>query len=637
MDALNDRLKTEKNIDSILKIRNELAVEIKNLISFDSAVVYLEATVDLALKNKRDLPLGDAYRNLCNIYLNKNEYAIAIDFNDKAIEVFKRIESYDNLSVVYTYRSTIYQSQSDFTNHLKYALEAFDVAMKSKVPAAICIAANNLAMYYLDQGEHEKALNFAKLATINGVLSGDVKRITGGLTGLAESYRILGDTTNAIKYFELGYQIAVKNNLRMTQAWFLTNWSGMLSDEDALTNRRKAEEIWATVGMNIMRIYNLGKLGSNYLNKFKKEKDPTKKNIYLDSANYFLNIATENAIDKSDFLSSIEISKTLADYYFYNKKYDLAYEYLQNSVHLNDSLFSQDMKNQLAKIESEKEIELKNKEIEINEVKLKSRERQLVLFVAVIILFAILGILLFVQSSNRKKINQKLSNLNSDLDKANQAKLKFLAILNHDLRGPISNLVHFLQLQKEHPDVLDEQTKIDFQNKLSNSAENLLLSMEDILIWSKNQMNSFEPHYKKVLIADIFKSNEIMFHQTEVSIKYELADDRLEVVTDENYLKTIVRNLTGNALKSMQQKPYGSIVWRAHNENDTLVLSIQDNGKGAELSSFKALFEDTTDTLAKSGLGFHLIRELANTIGVEFEVNSVINEGTTIVIRFKTI
>lgn len=74
MDVLNDRLKTEKNMDSILKIRNELAVEIKNLISFDSAVVYLEVTVDLALKNKKDLPLGDAYRNLCNIYLNKNDF-----------------------------------------------------------------------------------------------------------------------------------------------------------------------------------------------------------------------------------------------------------------------------------------------------------------------------------------------------------------------------------------------------------------------------------------------------------------------------------------------------------------------------------------------------------------------------------
>ncbi|WP_438499039.1 hypothetical protein, partial [Listeria monocytogenes] len=92
-------------------------------------------------------------------------------------------------------------------------------------------------------------------------------------------------------------------------------------------------------------------------------------------------------------------------------------------------------------------------------------------------LVGIIGLLLFRQNQNRKKTNQKLQVLNQELDEANKIKARFFSILNHDLRSPISNLIHFLHLQKENPELLDEETAARMQTKIISGAENLLSSM----------------------------------------------------------------------------------------------------------------------------------------------------------------
>lgn len=81
-------------------------------------------------------------------------------------------------------------------------------------------------------------------------------------------------------------------------------------------------------------------------------------------------------------------------------------------------------------------------------------------------LLFIIGCLLFYQSRNRRKINEKLQLLNTELDEANKAKTRFFSILNHDLRGPVANLVFFLQLQKEIQKCLTKKVSSECKIKL---------------------------------------------------------------------------------------------------------------------------------------------------------------------------
>jgi hypothetical protein len=61
-------------------------------------------------------------------------------------------------------------------------------------------------------------------------------------------------------------------------------------------------------------------------------------------------------------------------------------------------------------------------------------------------------------------------------------------------------LIHFLHLQKENPELMDEETKQRMQTKITTGAENLLDSMEDMLLWSKGQMENFKPQPTKLAV-----------------------------------------------------------------------------------------------------------------------------------------
>ncbi len=172
------------------------------------------------------------------------------------------------------------------------------------------------------------------------------------------------------------------------------------------------------------------------------------------------------------------------------------------------------------------------------------------------------------------------------------------------------------------------------ENKTILGAENLLNSMEDILLWSKGQMENFQPKLKKIAVSSLFEDTRKHFSSEEkVSITFENPQN-IELNTDENYLKTIIRNLTGNAIKAIDKAEKPTIQWKAWQENDQTFLSISDNGPGGTQEQFKALYDETEVVGIQSGLGLHLIRDLAKAIGCKIEVDSKSNEGTTFTLKF---
>ena len=76
------------------------------------------------------------------------------------------------------------------------------------------------------------------------------------------------------------------------------------------------------------------------------------------------------------------------------------------------------------------------------------------------------------------------------------------------------------------------------------------------------------------------------------------------------------------------------IIWKAWQENGTSYLSITDNGPGASEAQFRALYDDKEVVGIKSGLGLHLIRDLAKAIDCQVLVVSELEGGTTFTLKF---
>jgi signal transduction histidine kinase len=353
-----------------------------------------------------------------------------------------------------------------------------------------------------------------------------------------------------------------------------------------------------------------------------------------------LSLASKNALtyDKESF---VIINKKLSQSYAALGNWKEAYQYNEIYSKYNDEMLQESAKQSIANAEARYQNKTKGQEIKnlsvqntVKNIQIEEAKKQRYFLIGGILLVAIIGLLLFNQSRNRKKTNQKLQLLNQELDEANKIKARFFGILNHDLRSPVSNLIHFLHLQKESPELIDEETAARMQNKIITGAENLLSSMEDILLWSKGQMENFEPQHKKVAVTVLFEETQKHFSSADkVKITFENPENII-LETDENYLKTIIRNLTGNAIQALDKTPNGHIIWKAWKENNTNYLSVTDNGSGGMREQFKALYDDSEVVGIKSGLGLHLIRDLANAINCKIEVDSKLGLGTTFTLKF---
>ena len=130
-------------------------------------------------------------------------------------------------------------------------------------------------------------------------------------------------------------------------------------------------------------------------------------------------------------------------------------------------------------------------------------------------------------------------------------------------------------------------------------------------------MEHFKPRIVVVDVAELFGRLERVYGEVDgVGFSF-VCEGELFVDTDEDYLWTIMQNLTANAVKALRGVSGAAVVWRAWRGSGGLVVcSISDNGPGISASQVKALYDDDAAiTGARQGLGLHIIRDMAKAIG----------------------
>ncbi len=605
---------------------------------FEEALKTLKQNITLG-KEKNKIKLADTYTIMARAYIALAEIDSAYLFINKALPLLKNQNNPKAVAKCYFYLSQVYQYKADFIKQADYSFKSIAIAEKVKDTSLLEYNYRNLAMLYLDQHNYPEALKKSFLSVKYAKQINTPKRIGIALGSVAETYSMMHDSVKAEKYFKAALDESRKAKHLIGIAWNLTNWANLkTNDDEEIKMRTEAQEIWDEISPeNIMSANNQGNLGNTYYEMaLKLRPGDLKRTQILDKAETYLKKSIAISLKSENLTNYLEFLKTLSKVYGLKGDYKKAFESQEVYQQKNDSLFSQENKNAIAKLESEKEIAIKNKEIQLNKLQLESKERQKWFYLLGIVSLAAVGGLLLYQNTIRKKVNVKLQALNSELNLANKTKTRLFSILNHDLRSPVSSLIHFLHLQKESPELLDEASKTRLQDKTILGAENLLNSMEDILQWSKSQMENFKPNPKTIAIAELFEEISNHFSSEEEIQIFFKNPEKVILKTDKDYLKTIMRNLTGNAVKVLKGTDKPLIIWEASKKEGVVYLKIQDNGPGAKKEQFRALYDEKEVAGIKSGLGMHLIRDLAKAIHCEIEVDSKIDFGTTILIKLKS-
>jgi len=537
------------------------------------------------------------YGSIAEYHLNNAQYETFIDYQLKAItfkkQISKTVANTENIGISYSQIASAYTKMKQYDKAIEYLNETKSYVKDSPYVSAF------LCNYYLQCFVPMKKLDsiqkyYKLIYTYPTVKDSLFLNLSFANRSLSEYY-VDERQTNAAYYF----------------AKKAVSYGHKSNDDDIIM------EANAVMGRVLY------------------EKGDYRKAIEI------LTLASKNAYtyDKESY---VNINKKLSQSYGALGLWKEAYKFNEIYSQANDEMMLESAKQNIANAEARFQNKAKGQEIKnlsaqntIKNIQIADAKKQRIFLISGLVLVGIILLLLFKQSQSRKKTNQKLQLLNAELDEANKTKARFFAILNHDLRSPVSNLIHFLHLQKENPELIDEETATRMQAKVTTGAENLLSSMEDILLWSKGQMENFTPHPQKIAVEILFEETQKHFSSNEnIQLLFENPENII-LNTDENYLKTIIRNLTGNAIKALDKTSNGKIIWKAWQENNQNYLSITDNGTGGSQEKFKALYDGSEVIGIKSGLGLHLIRDLATAINCKIEVCSKSGLGTTFTIIFQ--
>jgi hypothetical protein len=299
---------------------------------------------------------------------------------------------------------------------------------------------------------------------------------------------------------------------------------------------------------------------------------------------------------------------------------------------LYDSIYSQDTKNKLAEAESNFFIDQKNAEIAIQKLTISNQRKIQWAFGLGSLLLLVIAFLFYRLSQNRRKSNQQLQQLNLSLDQANRQKAQLLAVLSHDLRHPLSNLIGLLHLQKNAPDLLTPELAQQNQANITANTEILLENLENMLLWSKEQMNQAGVEKHAVLVEDVFQR---LYATFSVQNQFELVFNcpkGFTIHTDPNYLWIIVQNLSSNSSKALQKVRNRKITWRAWRDEGKNYLSIEDNGPGFPVAVLQG-FRQAKNEMMLSGFGLQVVQDFAQKLDIDLHFENSPTGGARVLLN----
>jgi signal transduction histidine kinase len=256
-----------------------------------------------------------------------------------------------------------------------------------------------------------------------------------------------------------------------------------------------------------------------------------------------------------------------------------------------------------------------------------------------LISLGIFSLLLYFIYRNKEKLNkllnqrnQQLDELNNELSIANDTKAKLFGVISHDLRSPVSSIVQLLHLQKENPEHFNSELQNQYNERLNKASENVLETMEDLLLWSKSQMNNFTPQYKKIKIAPLlFQEAELFEEQIkekELHININVSPE-ISHCTDENFIIVILRNLIQNTIKQCDNK--ATIIINA-DVNTITITNPSGNKNAADLNS---ILQQTQISSKYSGLGLQIVKDLATRLGIKIFYKQLDDSTITAVLSWE--
>ena len=231
-----------------------------------------------------------------------------------------------------------------------------------------------------------------------------------------------------------------------------------------------------------------------------------------------------------------------------------------------------------------------------------------------------------------------------ELKKLETFRREFLADVSHELKTPIFAAQGFVHTLIDGA-VDDINVRDKFLNKAANSLDGLNMLVQDLITISQLEIGEIKMHPQSF---DLLKLTEDIFDQLEESAGargtklkfYKYNPKSCYVLADKMRIGQVMTNLIVNAVK--YGKDNGTVLVKFVIENDTVDVSVKDDGPGIEQKHLTRIFErfyriekSRAKDRGGTGLGLGIVKHIVEAHHSKVEVESIMGEGTNFLFKLK--
>jgi two-component system sensor histidine kinase/response regulator len=196
------------------------------------------------------------------------------------------------------------------------------------------------------------------------------------------------------------------------------------------------------------------------------------------------------------------------------------------------------------------------------------------------------------------------------LDVLNDEKNKLFSIVAHDLRSPLSNIQNYLELLSDGD--IDSEEALLINKSLLQSTRSTLDMLNNVLVWSKNQMDGIDAELQTLNVQQCLASQLSLFKniaaRKNITLDIFIPQD-IYITGSKDLLQLVIRNLVNNAVKFTADG--GRIMVSARTEGANCLLMVKDSGIGQQVQLTNDIFlltgSSQMGTANEKGVGLGLV------------------------------